>query len=719
MHGLGGALVGLGPQRAGLGQLGLGLLGEGAGLLGGPGEFREASGRAAGAPGGEPGRQLAVLAEAGGEGADLLVPLARPCAQRVPLLVGGLLVVHGRVRRYEEDVPGVRLGGRGRGEQGGGRADGDGGARQQGRVAEDLAGAGVRVRVGDDHAVDQLGAGGQHARVVGGVDGLGEVAPAGQGGDAVLAEELDRGQHIRSRRQQTAVAERAEDAGVVGGGGAQLEQLAFGGGDGVVEQFAQFVGEAVEFLGGQRAVRGGGSGGPVVAVGVPAGLGDARAGPGGQAEQLGEPFLRGQGLGGAPLALVGALGRGGRVRGAGRGQFGAALGGGRLAGALGGPAGRLAGGVPGGDGRLLRVAGGEGGAGRVGVGRAVVQPAGADGFGGLLFDLGEALAQVSGLAAGALRLGGGGGGVPVGGVADLLEGGGPLLLLVGVVLGLRGRRVQGADEVDGGLGAGGEGGGCVPLGLLDGGRDAGDAVGGGAVSQDGLGGLPGGVQGAGLGQFALLRGGGLLGAGQGQGGVPVGEFGGDEVAAVAGGLGVRDGVRGGRDPLGEVGGPHPFLGAARGEPAGEVPGAAFGGGVDVPRAGACLGGLDDPAEEVDGPGGEVAFGDQLGAPAQLVAEAADQVGEAVGVAGVGDGPQQQVGEVGVLLDREETGGLALVGVHLALVAEEFGVESEVAEVLDPAVVDLLPVHLQVRVGLAGLGERVPEALHGAPPALRS
>ncbi len=307
----------------------------------------------------------------------------------------------------------------------------------------------------------------------------------------------------------------------------------------------------------------------------------------------------------------------------------------------------------------------------------------------------------------------------MGGVADLLEGGGPLLLLVGVLLGLSGGRVQGADEVDGGPGAGGEGGGRVPFGLLDGGGHAGDAVGGGAVAQYRLRGLPGGVQGTGVGQFALLRGGGLLRAGQGQRGVPVGEFGGDQGAAVPGGLGVGDGVRGGRDPLGEVARAHPLLGAAGGEPAGEVPRAAFGAGVDVPGAGARLRGLDDPAEEVDGPGGEVPFGDQLGAPAQLVAEAADQVGEAVGVAGVGDGPQQQVGEVGVLLDREETGGLALVGVHLALVAEELGVESEVAQVLVPAVVDLLPVHLQVRVGLAGLGERVPEALHGAPPALRA
>ena len=120
-----------------------------------------------------------------------------------------------------------------------------------------------------------------------------------------------------------------------------------------------------------------------------------------------------------------------------------------------------------------------------------------------------------------------------------------------------------------------------------------------------------------------------------------------------------------------------------------------------------------------GAGGEVAFGDEFGAAAELVAEAADEVGEPVGVAGVGDGAQQQVGEVGVLLDREEAGGLALVGVHLPLVAEEFGVEAEVAEVLVPAVVDLLPVHVQVRVRLAGLGEGVAEALHGAAPALRA
>src|SRR3712207_8454956 len=66
-------------------------------------------------------------------------------------------------------------------------------------------------------------------------------------------------------------------------------------------------------------------------------------------------------------------------------------------------------------------------------------------------------------------------------------------------------------------------------------------------------------------------------------------------------------------------------------------------------------------------------------PYTTLFRSADQVGEPVGVAGVGDGAQQQVGEVGVLLDREEAGRLTLVGVHLPLVAEEFGVESRSEE----------------------------------------
>lgn len=110
--------------------------------------------------------------------------------------------------------------------------------------------------VGDDDAVDEFGAGGEHARVVGGVDRLGQVAPARQRGDAVLAEELDGGQDVGAGRQQSAVAEGAEDAGVVGGGGAQVEELPFGGGDGLVEQFPQFLGEVVELFGGEGAAGG-------------------------------------------------------------------------------------------------------------------------------------------------------------------------------------------------------------------------------------------------------------------------------------------------------------------------------------------------------------------------------------------------------------------------------------------------------------------------------
>ncbi len=210
----------------------------------------------------------------------------------------------------------------------------------------------------------------------------------------------------------------------------------------------------------------------------------------------------------------------------------------------------------------------------------------------------------------------------------------------------------------------------------------------------------------------------LLRGGECQGGVPVGEFGGDQRAALPAALGIGDGVGGGGDPLGEIAGADALLDAARADSRRARVRVRRSAPVWTSRArDRVSGGLDDPAEQVHGSGGEVPFGDQFGASAQLVAEAADQVGEPVRVAGVGDRAQQQVGEVGVLLDREEAGGLTLVGVHLPLVAEEFGVETQVAEMLDPAVVDLLPVHFEMRIRLARLGERVPEALHRAPPPL--
>lgn len=103
-----------------------------------------------------------------------------------------------------------------------------------------------------------------------------------------------------------AVAEGAEDAGVVGGGGAQLEELALGGGDGLVEHAAQFVGVPVELgdgerpLGGRSGVRPGRvlgvGGGRALAGEVRAGGGELRAG-GGQAEEFREAVLGGEDFG--------------------------------------------------------------------------------------------------------------------------------------------------------------------------------------------------------------------------------------------------------------------------------------------------------------------------------------------------------------------------------------------------------------------------------------
>ncbi len=236
----------------------------------------------------------------------------------------------------------------------------------------------------------------------------------------------------------------------------------------------------------------------------------------GKAEQFGQARFGGDGGGGTVLGLVRLVGGLGGVGGARRGQLGAGLGGGGLPGPLGGDPGRLAGGVPGGDGCLLRVARGERGAGGVGVGCGVVEPARADRFGGLLLHLREALPEVARLAAGALRPGGGGGGVTVGRLPRLLEHGGAFLLLLGEAFPALGRRVQGADEVGGGTGTGGEGGGRVPLGLADRGGDPGGAVTGGAVAEHGFGRLPGGVEGAGLDQLTALGRGSLLPGGQGE-----------------------------------------------------------------------------------------------------------------------------------------------------------------------------------------------------------
>ena len=324
----------------------------------------------------------------------------------------------------------------------------------------------------------------------------------------------------------------------------------------VVEQFAQLVGVAVQLLGGEGAVGRSGGG---CRRGCPSSPGVGRAGGGraasawtsglataGGPRRSAEALLGRQRLGGAALGVVRRARRPSRRRRRGppsssaRDSADAAS---RACSVV--RRDGLAGGVPGGDGGLLGVAGGERGAGRVGVGGGVVEPAGAHRLGGLLLDLGEALPQMADLAAGALGLGGGGRWRrgrrprrPPGGRRSAPP---PRWRRVSAALG---GGVQGPYEVGGGLGAGGERGGGVPLGLADRGGHARGAVGGGAVPQHDLGGLPGGVQRARVGELALLRGGALLGGGQRQRGVPVGEFGGDQRAALAGALGVGD--RGGR-----------------------------------------------------------------------------------------------------------------------------------------------------------------------------
>ncbi|MEU0405258.1 hypothetical protein ABZ318_34600 [Streptomyces sp. NPDC006197] len=173
----------------------------------------------------------------------------------------------------------------------------------------------------------------------------------------MLAEVLDGGEDVGAGRQQAAVAEGAEDAGVVGGGGAQLEEPALRGGDGLVEQAAQLIGVPVELGDGERALgRGsaggaepeGGARGVAGRTGVPGlrtvravaggagdgcggralagqrGAGDGQAGAGWrQAQEFGEALLGGEGLGGAALRVVGVPGGLGGVRGAGGGEFGA------------------------------------------------------------------------------------------------------------------------------------------------------------------------------------------------------------------------------------------------------------------------------------------------------------------------------------------------------------------------------------------------------------
>ncbi len=320
------------------------------------------------------------------------------------------------------------------------------------------------------------------------------------------------------------------------------------------------------------------------------------------------------------------------------------------------------------------------------------------------------------LGAGLLRGGRGGGGVAAAGLALGLQLVRARLLAVGALLGRLGGGLQRPDQRDGGLGAGRERGRGVALGLADRGGDPRGPVGGGPVTEHQFGGLPGGVERAGVEQLAPQGGGVGGGVGQRQTCMTVRQLGGDERLPGTGV--VRGGHRVGRggDLLLQLAGPRPLQARAGGKGPGEASRAAFGGAVVLPHALTCGRRLGDAVQQIERAAGEVPLGGQLGATTQLRGEAVHQVREPVGVAGVGDGAQQQVGEVLVAPDREETGRLTLVGVHLALVAEEFRVESERAQVLGPTLVALLPGDLQLGGKLAGLHQQVAEALHGAAAA---
>lgn len=105
-----------------------------------------------------------------------------------------------------------------------------------------------------------------------------------------------------------------------------------------------------------------------------AGARDTRAGGGRKTQKVPEPGVGGDRLGCLALRIVGLLRGLCAVRGAGRGEFGAAFRRRRLACVVTGGAGGLPCGVPCGDRGLLGVVRGEGGTGRVGVRRGVVEP---------------------------------------------------------------------------------------------------------------------------------------------------------------------------------------------------------------------------------------------------------------------------------------------------------------------------------------------------------
>ncbi|MBD2830182.1 hypothetical protein ID875_24625, partial [Streptomyces globisporus] len=270
-----------------------------------------------------------------------------------------MFVVHGRVRRDEEDAfaPAVRAGaGAGTGARRAAAVPTATAERGSRAARRDVAGAGVGVGVGDDDAVDQFGAGGEDGGVVGRVDGLGEVAPAGQGGDAVLAQVLDGGRTSgpggssppspsapRMRASSAAAVRRSKrrrSAAATDWSSSSRSSSALRSNSSAVRGrwatgwSARATPRSVVAAAASASGRWGvpsppGRPAALTAPGVPSPVSGGGAGRRWrwEAQQLRQAGVGRDGLGGAQLVLVGLLGGPGPVGGAGGGQFGAALGG--------------------------------------------------------------------------------------------------------------------------------------------------------------------------------------------------------------------------------------------------------------------------------------------------------------------------------------------------------------------------------------------------------
>nr|WP_145983122.1 hypothetical protein [Pseudonocardia sp. AL041005-10] len=645
--------------------------------LGGVGQVGE--GGTSVAQRGEPVPQPAVVVEDGlqlGEPGGALGGLGD---EPDPDLLGGLLVVQCRVGRHDEVDPGrrVRVG-----AQRGGGADRDQAGRQQPRRVQLGAGPLGVARVVEQHPTRQVRQPRQHGLPVGGGQ-LRQVATAGPGGDPGGLQRREDVLDLRGVGQQAAVAERGERAFVATLVAVQGRPLPLGpadrGGQGVDDE---------------------------ARVGVRADLVES--------EQLRGPDLPGErdGVG----LRGGARGLGGRGVGAGGGRR--VLGGG--AAGLGGPSllpdrgGRGVGiGERGGAPLRLGPGGGRGVL-DVGGGRARLQVPGGDGGGDPGVEVVEGLAGGGGGALGASGVGGAGDLLTTGGRRALLGGGTVLLRRVGGGVGLRGDPGQRDRERAGGVLPGGERGPGLLLLLLDAGAQPRGLGGGDAVRQDRFDGLAGHRDGRRGVALAGRLGRGPLG---GLDGEPRGES-----AQLADGV-LQPLRRPGRGLLGldRAGG---LLGGGHragllGDPAGRDPrrgrrqlGAR--GGLGVAGGGRGGLGVDHRLEPGQRAVDELPLGLQLLALGEPIGVAGDELGDVLRLRGVEHRAEQEVDEGLVGGERERLGGLALAGVHGALVPEQLRVQADLDEVAGPVPVPGLPGELGVGVlAVRGL-QALPEGGQGDP-----